>query len=129
MNYPLRFTIRRRGPREKIVTQTGHTTTGPHGPSEDVPVFAYAVINGTTAMQSATQYDATLFTTVERLQVIAPPNTFPLLYDDYPAVVETKEGTTTVAWERVDAEENYDNNPFWSPGLSVFYFERETRIN
>lgn len=123
MSYPLRFTIRRLGPR------TGISSEAPHGPAEDVPVFAYAVINGTTSRQSATQYDATLFTTVERLQVIAPPDSFPLHWHDHPAVVETKEGTTTVAWERVDAEENYDNNPFWAPGLSVFYFERETRRN
>lgn len=129
MSYPLKFTIRRRGPRKTVSAGTGQGYPGPHGPAEEVPVFAYAVINGTTATQSATRYDATLFTTVERLQVIAPPNTFPLLYDDYPAVVETTEGTKTVAWTRVDAEENYDNNPFWAPGLSVFYFERETRIN
>lgn len=128
MNYPLRLTIRRRGPRKRVSDAQGHRP-GPHGPSEDVPVFAYAVINGNTNMQSATQYDARLFVTVERLQVIAPPDTFPLLYDDYPTVVETTEGAATIEWERVDAEENYDNNPFWAPGLSVFYFERRTRIN
>lgn len=119
---PLNFGVTRLGKSKLQRDSTGRPTLT-REPRERVKVFSYAVINGNTA-ETSTLHSAPFLATVERLQIIAPAGLFPLLWGDTGTTVllDTLEGV----WVRVDAEENYDNNPYWSPGLSVYYFERET---
>lgn len=119
---PLNFEVTRLGKSTKRTDYTGRPIIE-REPSDRVRVFSYAVINGNT-VETSTLYSAPFLATVERLQIIAPAGLFPLLWGDTGTTV--KLDNLGENWVRVDAEENYDNNPYWSPGLSVYYFERET---
>lgn len=118
---PLNFEVTRLGKSTRRQISTGIIFD--REPRERVKVFSYAVINGNTA-ETSTLQSMPFLNTVERLQIIAPAGLFPLLWGDTATTVllDNLDGN----WVRVDAEENYDNNPYWSPGLSVYYFERET---
>lgn len=123
MRWPLKFQVTLLGEATIGFDSTG-TMYVERGEPETIKVFSHAVVNGTTSQQSPGLQQAPYLQTVERLQVIAPPGLFPIKYGDLPGTVNRYPGDEN--WMRVDAEENVDANPYYSPGLSIYYFERET---
>lgn len=118
-NMPLKYEVTRLGPL--------NVTDGTRGESDTVAVFAYAVTNGSTVEQSGGQLHTPYLQFTERLQVIAPPGSFDLMRGEGRTRILIP--TEPEEWVRVDAEQNWDANPFWSPGLSVFWFVRESNFS
>lgn len=85
-----------------------------HKPGETVgvPVFAWAVIRSAeeTATDGARWID-------ERLQVIAPPESF-----TPETVLILPDGSE---WGLDGNPEDPNHNPWWSPGLAIFYAQRK----
>lgn len=114
--YPLKFEIHVREYHE----------VGPYGnilesfPARKVKVFSWALVSG-NAIETK-EFNAIVLSTIERLQIIAPPGTF-----RRPANGETLESVLIDGqiWALTDTEEKHEANPWWSPGLSVFWFDRE----
>ena len=99
---------------------------GPYGdilesfPARKVKVFSWALVSG-NAIETK-EFNAIVLSTIERLQIIAPVGTF-----RRPANGETLESVLIEGqiWALTDTEEKHEANPWWSPGLSVFWFDRE----
>lgn len=114
--YPLQFEI----------DVKAYSTLGEYGtvletfPARKVRVFSWALVSGNSV--EVKEDNAVVLRTTERLQIIAPPGTF-----RKPAAGETLEVVVIDGqeWTITDTEEKHEANPWWSPGLSVFWFDRE----
>lgn len=114
--YPLKFEVHVRE----------YHSVGPYGnilesfPARKARVFSWALVSGNSV--ETKEQNAIVLRTTERLQVIAPPGTF-----RRPATGETIESILLEGqiWALTDTEEKHEANPWWSPGLSVFWFDRE----
>lgn len=103
-----------------------YSTTGHMGdiietfPARKVRVFSWALVSGNSA--EIKQDGIITLQTTERLQVIAPPGTF-----RKPASGEVLEVVVIEdqEWTLTDTEEKHEANPWWSPGLSVYWFDRD----
>lgn len=115
--YPLKFEVHVRE----------YHRVGPYGniletfPARKVNVFSWALVSGNSV--ETKEHNAIVLRTTERLQIIAPPGTF-----RRPTAGEVLESVEIEGqvWALTDTEEKHDANPWWSPGLSVFWFDRET---
>lgn len=98
----------------------GEYGSGETMPGRTVRVFSWAVIAGNSI--ETKEGNAIILSTTERLQVIAPAGTFRTpTADESLEQVEVK----GEKWTLTGTEETHDNGPWWSPGMSVYTFERE----
>lgn len=99
---------------------------GPYGnvletfPARKARVFSWALVSGNSF--EVKEHNAIVLITNERLQVIAPPETFrrPVSGETLEVVVINGQD-----WTLTDTEEKHDANPWWTPGLSIYWFDRE----
>lgn len=89
-------------------------------PARKVRVFSWALVSGNSV--EVKEQNAIILRTTERLQIIAPPGTF-----RKPAAGETLEVAVIDGqdWTLTDTEEKHEANPWWSPGLSIYWFDRD----
>lgn len=112
MKYPLKFTVTRPGERyftgeyDRFGNEIWATA-----PAVDVRVFSYAVIR---TEQGLTDDQ---FRIVDRLEVIAPSGS---LSGAATVVVDA------VAWDRDGSGHSVGNNPYFNPGLDIYFFTRAT---
>lgn len=114
--YPLKFEI----------DVKAYSTKGHMGdvietfPARKVRAFSWALVSGNAV--EVKEFGNIVLRTTERLQIIAPPGTF-----RRPAAGEVLEVVVIEGqeWTLTDTEEKHESNPWWSPGLSVYWFDRE----
>lgn len=114
--YPLQYEI----DVMPYTVNAGQYGSGDTMPGRKVRVFSWAVIAGNNI--ETKEGNAIILSTTERLQIIAPGDTFRT-----PTPNESLEQVRVKGekWTLTGTEETHDNGPWWSPGLSVYTFERE----
>lgn len=114
--YPLQYEI----DVMPYTVNAGQYGSGETMPGRTVRVFSWAVIAGNSI--ETKEGNAIYLRTTERLQVIAPADTFRT-----PTPNESLEQVKVKGekWTLTGTEETHDNGPWWTPNMAVYTFERE----
>lgn len=83
-------------------------------------VFSWAIVAGSEVQTK--EGGSVILNTTETCEIIAPPGTFRTPTESESLEEITIKGET---WVLKGTEENYDNGPWWSPGLATYRFQRK----
>ena len=114
---PLELTVQVKKPGEKVENPlTGNLTTLP-GQVVEQPVFAWSVVQSVEKTATAATREAGGGAwLLERLEIIGPPGVI-----TNADTVILPDGTQ---WALQGNAEDHNNNPWWSPGLVIYYAQK-----